>query len=154
MFLIPLVACMVGLAAVLLLVLCVTTRRYRSKDSTNTEQQHLAGYFTKTRNTWHRKRRDKNLCRKDRNNLSKNSKNSSPTELTDLEPGPSGSCSAPTSSSPEPCDEQDIDISDNRILAGVRAAWRRQHEVEESLQKSEVVSIDLHAESNGGGFIA
>ena len=152
MFLIPLVACMVGLAAILLLVLCITTRRYRSKDSTSSEQQHLTGYFTKTRNTWSRKRRDKNLCRKDRKNLTKCNKNSSPTELTDLEPGPSGS--TPTSSLSESIDEQDMEISDNRILAGVRAAWRRQHEIEEHLQKPDVVSIDLPSESNhGGGFM-
>ena len=154
-FLIPLVACMVGLAAILLLVLCITTRRYKSKDSTTSEQQHLAGYFSKTRNNWIRKRREKHLCRKDRNNLSKSTKNCSPTELTDLEPGPSGSCSAPTSPSPEPGEVQDIDISDNRILAGVRDAWRRQHDVEVSLQKPDVVSVDLHSDSNcGGGFVA
>ena len=142
---------MVGLAALLLLVLCITTRRYKSKDSTSSEQQHLTGYFTKTRNTWNRKRREKNLCRKDRNNLNKSTKNNSPTELTDLEPGPSSS--ARMSFSPEPSDEQDIDVCDNRILAGVRAAWRRQHEVEESLQKPDVVSIDLHSEDSRGRFV-
>lgn len=143
MFLIPLVACMVGLAAILLLVLCITTRRYRSKDSTSAEQHHLAGYLTKTRSSWHRKRRDKNC------------KHSTPTELTDLEPGPSASFSAPSSSSPDPCDGPDTDISDSRILSGVRAAWQRQHEVEESFQKTDVVNIvDQHSDSERGVRIA
>ena len=140
---------MVGLAAILLLVLCITTRRYRNKDPNNTQP----GYFTKTRNNWHRKRRDKNLCKQDRGNLSKLSKDSSPTELTDLGPSTSGPSSSCLSSSPEPCDDQDIEISDNRILAGVRAARQMQRQVEESLQKPDTVDFDIQPESDPGDFI-
>lgn len=139
---------MVGLAAILLLVLCITTRRYRNKDPNNTQP----GYFTKTRNNWHRKRRDKNLCKQDRG-LSKLSKDSSPTELTDLGPSTSGPSSSCSSSSPEPCDDQDIEISDNRILAGVRAARQMQRQVEESLQKPDTVDFDIQPDSDPGDFI-
>ncbi|XP_065063187.1 protein jagged-1b-like isoform X2 [Rhopilema esculentum] len=148
-FLIPLVACMVGLAAILLLVLCITTRRYRAKEPDSSDEQHLASYFTKTRNSWHRKRRDKNLCRKEKNTLKSTAKNSSPTELTGLGP----SCSSAGNSSLDPYDDQDIDVSDNRLLAGVRAARLVQREAEDSMEKPDMINIDLPSDTDQREFI-
>ena len=145
-FLIPLVACLVGLAAVLLAVLCICTRKYRKKDPLKGQQN--VGYFTKTRNTLYPKHSDKNVSNEERDIIPKIAKtnSSSPTELTDLE-GVTSSSSPSPSFSPEPGDELERELNDNRILASIRAAKYVQKEVEKTLQKPDTVNHKLHRNS-------
>eukprot|EP00794_Sanderia_malayensis_P020295 gene20295-22282_t len=138
-FLIPLVACLVAFAALLLVILCITTRRHRNKEIEHTEQtrdKEESGYFAKTRNNWQRKRRDKNVCRKSKNILNKSTRTTNtPTELTDLGPEISSSSNS-SCSSPEPYEESN-ESNDNRIVASVRAAKYVQQQIEESLRQEQ-----------------